>query len=261
MKKLTVVFLCVFMLLCGAAYAEDGVVGLWLYEYNDNIILFDLMADNSYKMVISTNDQQGTTLTGKYKASGNVVFMTENLSEGKRIGDFSYVYEINGDIAIFDDDEYVRVSTKPLEAKDFSVSDEKTKIVLDSPFMDFKTDLPEEETSYVGEEYSGGFAYKVYQHRYADFDLYTSNRNYNFKGRGFDDYYISQITLKTPKFKTDRGISVGAYAEDLIKAYGPGEESNDDGAISLLYTFGDIKLQFDIENQRVQSITAFVFAD
>ena len=261
MKKIGAMFLCAHMLLCGAAYAEDGLVGLWRYEYNDNLILFNLMADNTYTMVISTNDQQGTTLTGRYRASGNAIFMTENLSGGKRIGDFSYVYEINGDIAIFDDDEYVRVSTKPLEAKDFSVSDGKTKIVLDSPFMDFKTDLPEEETSYVGEEYSGGFVYKVYQHAYADFDLYTSNRNYNLKGRSFDDYYISQITLKTPKFKTDRGISAGAYAEDLIKAYGPGEESNNDGTIGLLYTFGDMKLQFDIENQRARSITAFVSAD
>ena len=149
----------------------------------------------------------------------------------------------------------------PLKAEDFSVSDGKTEIVLDSPFDSFKTDLPEEETSYVGEEYSGDFIYKVYQHAYADFDLYTSNRNYNSKGRGFDEYYIVQITLKTPKFKTNRGISVGAHVDDLIKAYGPGEESNDDGVICLLYKFGDMRLQFDTRNQRVESIFVSVYDD
>ena len=150
---------------------------------------------------------------------------------------------------------------KPLEVEDFSVGDGTNTIVLDSSFMDFKTDLPEEETSYVGEEYSGDFVYKVYQHAYADFDLYTSNRNYNSKGRGFDEYYIVQITLKTQKFKTNRGISVGAHVDDLIKAYGPGEESNDDGAICLLYKFGDMRLQFDTRNQRVGSIFVSVYDD
>ena len=178
MKKITAVFLCALMLMCGAAWAADGPAGL-----------------------------------------------------------------------------------KPLEAEDFSVSDGKNTIVLDSPFTDFEIDLPEEETSYVGEEYTGDFVYKVYQHTYADFNLYTSNRYYNLKDRNFDYYYIVQITLKTPNFKTNRGISVGAHVDDLLKAYGPGEESNDDGVICLLYTLGDMRLQFDMRNQRVQGITAFVYAN
>ena len=147
-----------------------------------------------------------------------------------------------------------------LKTEDFSVSDGKTAIILDSPFGDFKTDLPEEETgnNYVGEEYSGSFAYKVYQHSYADFDLYTSNRNFNLKGRNFDDYYIAQITLKSSNFKTYRGIAIGSDAEDVIKAYGPGEETNDDGMISLLYSFEDMRLEFFILNQRVQNITVYI---
>ena len=105
------IFLCVFMLLCGAAWAEDGLIGLWRYQYNDNINLFNLMADNSYQMVISTNDQQGATLTGKYRASGNAITMTENVDGNrKRIGDFTYVYKVYGDIAVFDDENYIRVA-------------------------------------------------------------------------------------------------------------------------------------------------------
>ena len=151
--------------------------------------------------------------------------------------------------------------SKPLEAQDFSVSDGKTTIVLESPFMDFETDLPEEEHYYVGEEFTGGFVYKAYHRVYADFHLYTSNRYYNLKDRNFDDYYISQITLQTPSFKTNRGLAVGSDVEEVIKAYGPGEESNEDGATGLLYTFGDMNLQFEIVNQRVLNIMVFVYAD
>ena len=151
---------------------------------------------------------------------------------------------------------------KPLKAEDFSVSDGKTAIVLDSPFEDFKTDSPEEEigNNYVGEEYSGGFAYKVYMHVYAGFDLYTSNRNYNLKGRNFDDYYIAQITLKSPDFRTHRGIAIGSGVEELIRAYGPGEETNDDGVIGMVYTFEDMKLEFNILNQKVQNIKVYTAA-
>jgi len=118
MKKITAIFLCMFLHLCNAAYAEDGIVGLWRYEYNDNITLFSLMEDNTYKMVISTNDQQGATLTGKYRVSGGVIIMTENVFEGERTQDFSYSYEVNGDIAMFDDYEYVRVAKEDSAAMD-----------------------------------------------------------------------------------------------------------------------------------------------
>jgi len=149
-------------------------------------------------------------------------------------------------------------SQKPLGTQDFSVSDGKNTIVLDSPVMDLKIDLPKKETTYVGEVYSGDFVYKVHQHAYADFDLFASNANYNLKGRNFDDYHISQITLKSPNFKTFRGIAIGSAVEDLIRAYGPGEKFNRDGAVGLRYTFGDMNLEFGIKNQRVQGITASV---
>ena len=141
--------------------------------------------------------------------------------------------------------------------KDFTVYDgEKNYITLDSPYEVFAIDAMEEaDSSYVGEIYSGELVYKVYCHNYTDFDLYTSNMNYNFKNRGFDNYYITQITLKTSMFKTYRGIAVGSGVEDLMNAYGFGEEVIEDGNTNASYTFNDMKLQFTIdENKRIQRI-------
>ena len=105
-------FLLFLCMLCTAAVAQDGLVGLWRWEYNDNITLFHFMADGTYKMVISTNDQQGSIMSGKYKVSGNTLVMTENVYEGERSNDFSYVYSISGDTAMFGDYECVRVPEK-----------------------------------------------------------------------------------------------------------------------------------------------------
>ena len=146
---------------------------------------------------------------------------------------------------------------KPLEALDFSVSDTKNSIRLDSPYKGFKIDKPEEkiDNNYVGETYSGEFIYKNYMHKYADFDLCDSNKNYNLKNRNFDEYYITQITLKNSTFKTYRGITIGSKVEDINKAYGQGEKSTADGKTVLNYTLNDMEMSFTIdENQKVQDV-------
>lgn len=149
------------------------------------------------------------------------------------------------------------IEIKPLEALDFTVTDGKNSIRLDSPYKEFKIDKPEEklDNNYVGETYSGEFVYKTYMHKYADFDLYVSNANYNLKNRNFDEYYISQITLKNSNFKTLRGITIGSKVEDINNVYGLGEKSAADGKTILIYTFNDMEMSFAIdENQKVQDV-------
>lgn len=145
----------------------------------------------------------------------------------------------------------------PLEVLDFSVSDTKNSIRLDSPYKEFKIDKPEDkiDNNYVGETYSGEFVYKTYMHKYTDLDLYVSNANYNLKNRNFDEYYITQIALKNSTFKTYRGINIGSKVEDISKAYGLGEKSTVDGKTVIIYSLNDMEMLFTIdENQKVQDI-------
>lgn len=146
---------------------------------------------------------------------------------------------------------------KPLVYLDFSVSDSKNSIKLDTPYHEFKIDYPEEELDnyYVGETYLGEYVYKTYMHKYAEFDLYVSNTNYNLKNRNFDEYYITQITLSNSSFNTDRGITIGSKIEDINKFYGPGEKSTVDGKTVLIYTLNDMELSFTFDdNQKVQDL-------
>ena len=152
---------------------------------------------------------------------------------------------------------------KPLEIEDFSVSDGKNDINLDYPYSDFKIGLIEKEldNNYVGEIFSGEYVYKYFCHEYEDFDLYTSNVNFNFKGRDFDEYFISQITLKTPAFKTYRGIGIGLSVEDLTNIYGSGEDLIEYGKTVLVYKLDDMEMKFIIdENKKIQNISLYVFA-
>ncbi len=146
---------------------------------------------------------------------------------------------------------------KPLEASDFTITDGEISIKLDSPYKEFKIDMPEEklDNNYVGETYSGEYIYKTYIHKFADFDLYVSNLNYNFKDRNFDEYYITQITLKNLNFVTLRGITIGSNVEDINNAYGPAEKSIIDGKTILIYKLNDMEMSFRIgENQKVQDV-------
>jgi hypothetical protein len=150
-----------------------------------------------------------------------------------------------------------------LEIEDFSVSDGENIISLDFPYIDFKIDLPEKEAdnNYVGETYSGEYVYKYFCHIYDDFDIYVSNIDYNLNGRDFDEYYISQITLKTPAFKTHRGVVIGSNAEELTSIYGLGEMFIEDGKTILVYALNDMKIEFTIdENQKIHGISLYIFA-
>lgn len=149
----------------------------------------------------------------------------------------------------------------PLNASDFVISDGINSVKLDSPFKDLKINKPEEklDTNYVGETTSGKYIYKTYIHKYADFDLYVSNLNYNLKNRNFDEYYITQITLKSNNFKTNRGITIDSKLEDVYAAYGNIEKTSIDGKELLNYTLNDMILSFTIDkNEKVQSVILMI---
>jgi hypothetical protein len=150
----------------------------------------------------------------------------------------------------------------PLETEDFSVSDGTNIISLGFPYTDLKMDLVKKEidNNYVGEIYFEEYTYKYYCHEYDDFDLYTSNINYNIKGNDFDEFYISQIDLKTPAFKTYRGVTIGSSAEELTSIYGLGEEIIEDGDATIVYALNNMKIEFGIDkNQKIQEISLYVF--
>jgi hypothetical protein len=111
---------------------------------------------------------------------------------------------------------------RPLDDSDFIVSDGANDIVLDSIFSKFNPEKPEKqiENNYVGEEYVGDYAYKIFTHEYPDYDLYVSNLEYNIKNRNFDEYYITQITLTNSNYKTARGTAIGSRLTDIYKVYG-----------------------------------------
>ena len=108
MRCILVLLVCVICAFSPAS-AEEGLVGLWRYEYNDNITLFNLMADNTYEMVI-TSYPHISKFTGKYSVAGSEIVMTENVSGDERADDFTTIYKIYGDMAMFGSYKYFRVA-------------------------------------------------------------------------------------------------------------------------------------------------------
>ncbi|CAM4385907.1 hypothetical protein [Pluralibacter gergoviae] len=94
---------------------------------------------------------------------------------------------------------------------------------------------------------------KFYSHTYKDFNVISSNVNYNERLWSIDDaYIISDITLTTPKYHTIRNIKVGDRKDDIINKYIniKGFESNS----KIIYNLGKMSLTFNLENDVITSI-------
>lgn len=157
------------------------------------------------------------------------------------------------------------IKIEPLSALDYSVIHGNDIIQLDSDFPNFKPYMPEEkiENNYVGEMFSGEYMYKVFMHQYPDYDLYVSNANYNLKNRNFDEYFITQITLKNTSYETARGIAIGSKLQDVYDAYGEdGLYREEEEVDYLIYRFEDMKLSFEIDkNHIINGIILSIFVD
>lgn len=137
----------------------------------------------------------------------------------------------------------------PLQPSDFAVTDGENEVVLDMFYDDFAFSKPEipMDTNFVGEVYAETGVYRYNMHAYEDLIIYTSNANYNLKDRSQYDYYISQISLKNEVFRTPRGITIGSSMEEVLQAYGMGKKYAKDGGYSILYSYNDSRLWFDID--------------
>jgi hypothetical protein len=148
---------------------------------------------------------------------------------------------------------------KPLEEKDFTVTDGVDIIRLDTPFKNFQSQKVEKRFHFVGWISSGNFNYKYNIHMYEDFNIYTSNANYNLKNRNFDDRYITQIMLTNAVFKTLQGISIGSALQEVISLYGEGRMQKNNDSVVVEYLLKDMALQFTIDKeQKVTGITLLV---
>lgn len=111
------------------------------------------------------------------------------------------------------------------------------------------------QDDFAGDVPFDGANYKFYRHTYNGFDIYSANLWWDKAERDVDDYIIAQITLHTPQYKTWRGVSVGATADEIARLYGPGKRVDEDGEQWLSYAMGKKVISFEIDKGKVVSIT------
>ena len=81
----------------------------------------------------------------------------------------------------------------------------------------------------------------MYIRSYTDFAVFTSDYNPATREISGGNKYIVSISLKTPRFCTNRGITVGATLDELRKAYRGTKLIYKDESASdrLIYTYED----------------------
>lgn len=141
---------------------------------------------------------------------------------------------------------------EPLDASDFILYNSTDTVTLESFYPEFYYSKPEipMENNYVGEMYLGEYRYKVFQHDYEDFDLFTSNYKYDQRDRKEYHYYIMQITLKTEALQTSRGITVGSSLKDVTALYGDGIQEEDGAYIEVVYEYDGKKIIFRVDDEQ-----------
>ncbi|MCG0456670.1 hypothetical protein L6R44_11185 [Enterobacter cloacae complex sp. ECC445] len=94
---------------------------------------------------------------------------------------------------------------------------------------------------------------KFYSHTYKDYNVISSNVNYDKRLWTIDDdYIISNITLTTPKYHTIRNAKVGDKKEDILKQYNGIKHTESESKI--IYNLGEMALTFNLSNDAVTSI-------
>lgn len=256
-KNIFIITLIVFCLICSACSSsktkDDGmsnvIVGQTAYS-----------TDDQEKISLESEDIQGENNSSKESSKEDKQENKEQDSLNGSIGISNEGVEKETSTTVNGDDAEIT----QLAENDFIVTDGSNRIQLDTPFQELKINEEEEtlDNNYVGEVYAGDYVYKTYFHNYPDFILYISNTNYNTKGRNFDDYYITQITLLNTNYATARGVTIGTSEDELYLAYGKGEKQENDGKEQVTYTYNDKKLIFELDlSSKVSNIYVTVLSE
>lgn len=142
-------------------------------------------------------------------------------------------------------------------AESASVHDADFEIILGSLYSDFVYDeeelLPSEVVdNRIGTVMVNDEAHDWFFHNYTDFCIYTTDYNHVIGDFSREHVYIMQIVLRTPRFKTEKGIAVGAKLDELNDAYE--NELIFDGNEVYKNVEGNVVTQFVLKQEIVEEI-------
>jgi hypothetical protein len=148
-------------------------------------------------------------------------------------------------------DDHKPSESTTLTNEDFHIEISDTRIDLESKYNEQEIPLEEIplDNHYVGELIVDGFKYKYYMHQFDGITIYTSNALFDKKGRNFDDYVISQITIHDSSISTARGIKVGSTLDEVLEQYGEGKQYTDQNQIYIDYILAEKVVSFVISKE------------
>lgn len=166
---------------------------------------------------------------------------------------------------LYEEEESKIISNEVAEINESaSVSDSQFTITLGMLFKDFHYDEEEifSESSVnnlIGSVIVNGKAHEWYFHTYTDFSLHTTDYNPVINDMSGENVYIIQIILRTPRFCTSKGITVGATIDELKEVYGSENlkllEEDVPERTRYEYVDGCVKTDFYMEQGEVKEIT------
>ncbi len=188
--------------------------------------------------------------------------VVENINTAESVDSTEKIEETSSEVA--------NQEVKPLGTADFIATDGENAIVLGYPMDDFSIALEggkELEGTNVGYIYleepdnNGIDTFKLFVRETEDFAIYTSNVGGKDMYRGFDDYYIYQIDLISPKYKTLRGVKVGDSKESVLALYGDDFEEEIVDNTWISYYFNNKRLSFVFNDDELLEIKMYNFTD
>lgn len=144
-----------------------------------------------------------------------------------------------------------------------TVSDSNFTLTLGMLFKDFHYDQEEilsevTPNNYIGFITIDGIHHDWYFHKYTDLELRTSDYNPVISDMSGKNVYIMQIILRTPRFCTSKGITVGVTIDELKEVYGSENlELLDEDVLERTrysYVEGNVLTDFYVEEEQVTEI-------
>ena len=122
------------------------------------------------------------------------------------------------------DIKYSKGQIAPLSDADFMLTNGKKQVALNDLFDE--VDVTMEENAFLYGDDSTGVYYRHYKHEEPEYSMIVSNAGYDLSDEPIYTFYIEQLNIEDPSFKTARDITLGDSREKVEVAYGKGVDDS-----------------------------------
>lgn len=142
---------------------------------------------------------------------------------------------------------------KPLSKEDYRLTDGEMVVALDDLYDSLTLEITEQ--FHLRDDDTTGVVYAHYAVETLGFGMIINNVGYDLLNEPAGTYYVEQLDIGDPTYKTPRGITLGSTKEEVEAVYGEGEDTSRYAYNCRSYSFQEMNMSiYYDENDKVENV-------